>query len=126
MSSIARRLLPGCFSGLGLLVTALFVQAVVLVMLDRRGVDALGSALRASARSFLPGLVVLLLLGLLRIPLHRLAGASDLIAARGWPELTAVVALADSAGRVGCGFLLTGAITLIHLSVVADREEDGA
>lgn len=125
MSSLSRRLLPEVLNGLSGIVTALLFYVIAMVMIERRSApSALAQVPRTLARGFVPALVVVLLVSLVRLPLDRLALASGLIVDRGVPELAAVLAFAQAVVSAATGFLLTGSATLIHLSVVAEREED--
>lgn len=125
MSSISRRLLPEVLGGIGLVMTALFLYTTVLVMLEGRGAfAALREVPRTWARGFVPALVVVLLVSLLRMPLDRLALASASIVDRGIPELTVVLALLQAGVGALAGFLLTGSATLLYLSAVSSRGED--
>lgn len=125
MSSLSRRLLPDALGVLGALLMALLLYTSALVMLERRGgLRALAELPRTWARGFVPALVVVAIVSLLRLPLERLAGASTLIVNRGIPELAIVLALTQALAAAVLGFVLTGAVTLAYLSVVATRDED--
>jgi len=125
MSSLSRGVLPELLGAVGLVVTALLLYTTALVMLERRsGFTALREVPRTWARGFLPALVVVLLVALVRMPLDRLALATRVIVDRGIPELAVVLALSQAVVAAFAGFLLTGASTLLYLSVVSAREED--
>ena len=90
----------------------------------QRHVAALREVPGTWARGFVPALIVVALVSLLRMPFDRLALASALIVDRGIPELAVVLALVQAGMGALVGFLLTGSATLLYLSAVASREED--
>ncbi|MEO5989218.1 MAG: hypothetical protein ABIU54_08090 [Candidatus Eisenbacteria bacterium] len=125
MSSISRRLLPELLSGAELVLVASLLYTTALVMIERCGAfAALREVPRTWARGFVPALVVVLLVSLLRMPINRLALSSALIVDRGVPELAVALALVQAAVGVLAGFLLTGSATLLYLSALTTREED--
>jgi len=125
MSSLTRNLLPEIFGAFGILLTALLLYTTALVMIERRGVlVALREVPTTWKRGFLAAFVVVVLVTLVRLPLDRLTLASRVIVDRGIPELAIALALAQATVSAFAGFLMTGAATLVYLTVVADREED--
>lgn len=125
MSSLSRSLLPEVFNLLGLLLTSLLLYTTALVMIERRsGLAALRQVPATWKRGLIPAFVVVLVVSLVRLPLDRLTLASRVIVDRGIPELAVVLALAQATVAAFAGFLMTGAATLLYLTVVADREED--
>ncbi len=125
MSSITRNLLPVLLAGVGLVVTAMLLYTTALVVIERRNAfAALREVPRTWAIGFLPGLVVVVLASLMRLPLDRLALATGMIVDKGVPELAAVLALGQAVLGAFTGFLQTGAGTLVYLSAVATRDEE--
>ncbi len=125
MSSLTRSLLPEAFGAFGMLLTALLLYTTALVMIERRNAFAALREVPATwKRGFLPAFVVVVLVTLVRLPLDRLTLASRVIVDRGIPELAIALALAQATVAAFAGFLMTGAATLLYLTVVADREED--
>lgn len=125
MSSLTRNLLPEVFGAFGMVLTASLLYTTSLVMIERRSVlVALREVPATWKRGFLPALVVVVLVTLVRLPLDRLTLASRVIVDRGIPELAIALALAQATVAAFAGFLMTGAATLVYLTAVADREED--
>ncbi len=108
------------------LLQSVFLYVAALVVIEGRGWPG---TLRSLPHTWRQGFWAALTLGMLLVlpllPLNLLAGAGHLIVARGRPELLAVMTFAQLLVALVCGFLLSGATTLVFLGGIARRPARG-
>jgi len=111
--------------GVALIAQALFVFGGPFIVIEGRGwISALASLPYAASRGMAGALFLSVMAVAPLLPLQQVAQASDLVVARGTPELVAWVVFAQIAIGLWTGCLLTGSITLLFQSAVAAQPED--
>ena len=101
---------------------ALFLYLPALVVIERRGLwRAFAGLPRAWARGFWAALLLGLVALLPLLPLEGLGQRSDLLVARGTPELVAWLTAMQLLAGLAVSFLLAGSSTLVYLGAVADE-----
>lgn len=108
--------------GGAVLLQALFLYVSAFVVIDGRGVRGTFASLAHGWRhGFWAAVALSGLLLLPLLPLNLLSGAAQVIASRGRPELLAAMSLAQLLVALACGFLLSGAATLVFMGGIARR-----
>lgn len=112
--------------GGSLLFQTLFLYASAFVVIEGRGTLATLAALPHGWRQGCwAALTLSVLLVLPLLPLHLLSGAGSVIAARGRPELLAVMTFAQLVIALITSFLLYGSAALVFLGGIARRRGGG-
>jgi hypothetical protein len=106
-----------------ILARAFFLYAGTRVALEGRGIgEALLDLPRAWARGLAAALFLSFLLALPLFPIPFLCGRAMVLGSPLGPEMVAVLMLGQIALGAGVWFLLSGSITLVHLSLVQDSD----
>jgi hypothetical protein len=124
-SGLVTRLAPLAVAAVSLAIQAAFFYAAALVVLEKRSALSAWGALPSTWR---PGLLSAFLVSAVTLvallPLQAPGVSAALLVQKGRPELAGALTLLHAFAGWLNGFILTGAATLLYLSVVRSREED--